>query len=281
MKEIKTKLLNDQDINELLKEFKQALNERKDYFTFNHRYSSHGLDIEEQAVYTSSSDFNGIYYPNNEIIINNKNYDFICLAINEETNEKGFIYNFTFIKKDGSTYEEFYFQPFKTLIYDQNELIIMEDLNKTIKQYEKEIKTLESIKRVYKKDGGDFANLSKNYNVENGSIQILTSYKEWYKPESRYNAEINLYKSFGYCNYSSFTLNISKDSEININDIEQSLIHNLELKKQYLIEYKEKLNSLHRVFKEVKRLSKQIKKVVDESNLYYAFYNYFDKLIKF
>lgn len=281
MKTIKTKPLTENEQKELIKEFKFLLSERPDYIEFITRYNKE--DVTDQACYISSSDNIGIYFPNNNIILK-KGCEFICLSINEETKEKGFIYYLEYRNKDDKIIDKvsgYYFQPINSLIYDSEELEIKKEIEKNIKEYKKSIELLKSIKRVYKKDGSDFQKLSNNFIIENGSIIIESDYLKYNTEDSKYKTEVKLFKSFGYCDYKEYYLYIYNKEEINASRIEEEIKEQLEKNKKYLKEEEENFKKLHHVYKKIKKLAHEIYKTVSTNNLEMKFYNKFDKIIRY
>lgn len=159
MKEILTQSMNEKEIKEGLKLFKKWITLSKTKYT-------HANPLE-QNCYTSGSYIIGVFFPNTvfETLPAHSHYE-IC-SISKVGGELGLVYSL----KDSANiperarvyFNEFIFEDFTTLIYGSHYKTVKNKIEKRIKEYKKDIETLKNIKRVYKKDGGNFADTLRNF----------------------------------------------------------------------------------------------------------------------
>lgn len=158
------------ELNE--KEQKEAIKEFEKYIKSDRSIIDNIKGCEPlQYCYTSSSSLAGVFLPNNEITLkqHQRFYDFVCIGKNENNqlglwlglksehfengNPKGWLQEYIFIE---FVYIDYHY-------FDIKNKIIAD-----IKELKEDIKTLESVKLVSKKNGDAFSIYNKNfeYNVK-------------------------------------------------------------------------------------------------------------------
>lgn len=170
---INTFEMNDNDINNALTLFKQAIKDGK--------ITGSNLD---QTCYISSSSIIGLYLPNSndiEIFKSRKDYTFTAIALANEdeymhTAKLGVIFTINDECENKNIKSEYYFTSFEELLTDNTERDIAQNKLSFLKQYEYDLSKLEKFERLYTKDGSDFKILGKNFNVNVCKATYGTAY---------------------------------------------------------------------------------------------------------
>ena len=198
---------NFEEIKEMTnEEIKEALKELKKVIKLGIIKSDHADPIAE-GVYTSSSDFAGVFFPNS--ILYDATYTerrsacWAPVALCKRQKNGGFSYGLMYdLTEKGASDEIYkklyidtkidprYFVSFYEMTYTSEERQTLEALNANIEECKKDLKILNNIKFITKKDGQPFANLTKN--IEEHPIKNITfsvSYDEYIEQLKIYNSE--------------------------------------------------------------------------------------------
>lgn len=152
------KPLNEAEIKEGLTLLKEGL--KRGVFSYEH------ADPIAQNCYISSGFIEGLYFPNTTLKLNalkHLNYSIICIAkigckislvyeLKEDTDQR--------LK---AHLKDFISDSLECLVYSADELAIINKLRARIKEHSDTLENVAKFKRVYKKNGEDFADLVKNF----------------------------------------------------------------------------------------------------------------------
>ena len=115
------------------------------------------------------------------------------------------------------------------------------------------INAWKSVKRVTKKDGGDFANIGKNFS--NGKV------KQKYPWDNALELSIDYHCDTGWA-YDSVEIK----EEDTVEDVFKKINNRIEILTQYVEEDDKKANSVQYVFNEVDKTMKELLKFCKENN---------------
>lgn len=269
-KRFEVRELTQEEKERILKEFKQLLAERSDFISVVNN-GGKNLNLKNECCYISSGDIIGVYFPNLEFEMSRKNtridINFVCIGVNKETSESGLIYNINYIDSPSAAINGDYFESFDELLTTYEEREIRKKINQEIKRLNEELRVLKSIKRVTKKDGKDFQNLSKNFIIENGKINCQESYNQYNVPECRYNASIKLYK-YNFGGYAdNAEIDIYKIDKITADDVSNQIKLTIENREKQLKEYERKLNNLHSTIKLIETKCRELAEALKPTGL--------------
>lgn len=251
MTQIKTQNMSEKEIKEGLKLF--SLYIQKTNTTIRN------ADPIKENCYITSGDIIGVYFPNSEILTPEHKYFYDFCSISKVNNELGVIWSLKDEKHDPETMRplgwlnEYIFCSFDEAIYGSQFVDAKHELLKRTRAKEKELNALKSIKRIYKKDGGQFAEFTKNYNVK-----------------------FILEKSFsnvGYCwakfcfNYDDYTIYLKSENVLTIEYMDQCIAENIAKVENKIKEYKNALKSLLKDFAKVQKATQQLKEVLKNNEL--------------
>lgn len=143
--------MNEKEIAEAIKQLKKCI--KKGVITYTH------ANPVEQYCYISSGDITGLFFPNSEIDYFKEHFDFI--AVVKKYDKLGICYEYKeeFRRNGAQWTQDPFFASFDELLNSQNELLLIDAINKDLQQYNDNLEVLANIKLVYKKDGGEFKNL--------------------------------------------------------------------------------------------------------------------------
>lgn len=250
MEKLKTTITKEEKTN-ILNMFSQLLKERPNIIkdTINTSIKN----TIEQACFISrglEGKADGIFFPNSIFEMNNSKKDFICLCIYDGKPSICLAYPDDSIFN--SLKDKLYFTSLESLIYSYEELERREELDSYIKDYQDKIELLNSIYRVFKKDGKDFQNFEKNFSSKlNNFIMRFESDTRIVLYASK-TFENGFYKRYADVIYLSGT---GYTKENITPSIFMDLLNN-EIKKynDYLSECKSKLENLHREALQVEKI---------------------------
>lgn len=198
---------NFEEIKEMTtEEIKEALKELKKVIKLGIIKSDHADPIAE-GVYTSSSDFAGVFFPNS--LLYDTTYSERRSALwapvalcKRQTNgglSYGLMYDLTEKGASDEIYKKLYidakidpryFVSFYEMTYTSEERQTLEELNANIEECKKDLKILNNIKFITKKDGQPFANLSKNIEEHpTKNITFSVSYDEYIEQLKIFSSE--------------------------------------------------------------------------------------------
>lgn len=167
-------------------------------------------------------------------------------------------------------------------IYYFNTIKILNDLENDIFNYENEIKALQEIKRLKKKDGTDFKNLRQNFNDKlyyDFSLGFCKNIYVYYEYRN-YDLKYNEYK---ISNNIKHTIYLKNDIEITLDIIENAIKNEIETLKNYINNNKRSIemikNNELEIFKELEKVKYLYKNLDDKNdeakkNIYYKLYKY-------
>lgn len=167
-------------------------------------------------------------------------------------------------------------------IYYFNTIKILNDLENDIFNYENEIKALQEIKRLKKKDGSDFKNLKQNFNDKLYYDFSLNFCKNIYVYYKHRNYDLK-YNEYNISNYTEHTIYLKNDIEITPDIIENAIKNEIETLKNYINNKKRSIemikNNELEIFKELEKVKYLYKKLDDKNdeakkNIYYKLYKY-------
>lgn len=275
MKELKTTITAEEKKN-ILKMFEQALKERPN--TIKDLNNTSIKNTIEQSCFISSGlngEADGIFFPNSIFEINGSKKDFICLCIYDNKPSMCLSYPDNTIFK--SLKDKLYFTSLESVICSNEEIEARKELNSYINNYEDKIELLNSVYRVFKKDGKDFSNFEKNFNSKLNHFSICfesdtrialyaskTFENDFYK---RYEDTIYL-SGTGYTKENitpSIFMDVIKDTIKKYND--------------YIAEYKNKLKKLHSEALQVEKIFNGLIAKKDDFINKSFFRQYFEKNI--
>lgn len=247
MEELKTTITPEEKEN-ILTMFSQLLKERPNRVkdlqnksiknTINQAcFISKGLDGEAD----------GIFFPNSQFEIYNQKKDFICLCIYEGVPSMCLAF------PDNSVFNgQKYFVSLESLVYSSEELEARKKLNSYITGYQNKIELLSSIYRVFKKDGKDFQNFEKNFNSKMTYFSIKFDSDTrigLYASELLENGFYNRYNDTIYLSGTGYTKENIKPADF------MSIVNDYKTKySEYIKEYKNKLENLHREALQVEKI---------------------------
>jgi len=251
MEKIITQEMTQKEINESIKLLKLCIKENKINYT---RYNP-----TQDNCYTSSSDIIGIYFPNTIFIKcqpNNekesKNYE-LC-ALSKVGGELGIIQS---LKDDTSEELKRYFAPYKFIsfdmfLYGQHYKAIKRGILQDIECYTERLNFLEGIKRISKKNGEDFQDVTKNF--VNVSIALKLDWLSQNHCDKvvlyKMGQEITLYRK-------------DNDKEQNANpsanEIESLINEEIARVKGYINEWRKDLDNLPKDFRKFERVAASLK----------------------
>ena len=155
--------MKEEEQKEALKLLALAIKEKK--ISYN---PEHASPLKENC-YISSGSVEGIYFPNTEFI-NDAIYKVVCVA--KYKGELGIIFEYVGRYANPENKNNYNFSSFEYLLYNYDERKILESLNAEIKVYNEDLQAINLIELQTKKDGTEFADFSKNFNIENDKKTI-------------------------------------------------------------------------------------------------------------
>lgn len=170
MKELKTTITAEEKKN-ILMMFTQLLKERPNIIKDLNNTSI--KNTIEQACFISSGlngEADGIFFPNSIFKMNNSTKDFVCLCMYNDKPSICMAYPDNTVFK--SLKDKLYFTSLESVIYSNEELEARKELNSYINNYQNKIELLNSVYRVFKKDGKDFSNFEKNFGSKMNHFSI-------------------------------------------------------------------------------------------------------------
>ena len=239
-----TKPMTQEEVKEALKLFNQCI--KKSVITYEH------ADPIKENCYISSGDIEGIYFPNSEIKMINENYEFVSVSkygyqFSDYNNNLGVIYYYQ-SKMLGK--EDYYFISFNDLLYTRMEQEIREQAQKQIARAKAELKTLNAIKFITKKDGGNYEDLLKNIDKSNGI-------KCWWYEKNNFNNWIKVY--FGDNTGHGATITLYKGDSVE--SIKAEIKQTIYFKEKYIKECETSIKKASKTQKIVNQINELIKKL--------------------
>ena len=162
MEKLKTTITTKEKKN-ILEMFYQLLKERPNIIKDLNNASI--KNTIEQACFISkglNGEVDGIFFPNSIFEINGSKKDFVCLCMHNDKPSICMAYPDNTVFK--SLKDKLYFTSLESVIYSNEEIEARKELNSYINNYQNKIELLNSVYRVFKKDGKDFQNFEKNFN---------------------------------------------------------------------------------------------------------------------
>ena len=148
------------------KEIKNALSLFKKYIVMAGITYTHENPIN-QNCYISSSDIIGVYFPNTQFDQLKKHSHYDICSLSKVGGQLGIVYslkdNAAIPERARIYFDNYIFEDFIDLLYGYHFKNIYKKLEKRIKDYTETLNTLSKIKRIYKKDGGNFADTLRNF----------------------------------------------------------------------------------------------------------------------
>lgn len=257
MKTIFTQPQNENEIKTSLNLFKKLLTKHADRFTI-----EHADPIKENCYIASAGCVVGVYFPNS-IIKDSKHtlYKVCCLA--KINNILGVVYE---LKEDNNLtekakiyFDNYIFYSFNDLIYTYEETLIIKNINNRIKDYEKQLNALNKIKRVYKKNGDNFARLFDNF--EGATFTPSYSLMSGALVSVKINYDcVYLYRK-----------DENKDKDPTADEIETLINEAKEKYNNYLKEERDNLRNLEKNYKKFSKIVKDLKAFLNSVNNQYDF----------
>lgn len=254
MKEFKTTITAEEKKN-ILEMFYQLLKERPN--TIKDLQNKNIKNTIDESCFISkglNGEADGIFFPNSQFEMHNSKKDLVCLCIYDNKPSMCLSYPDNTIFK--SLKDKLYFTSLESLIYSYEEIEERKKLNYYINDYQDKIELLNSIYRVFKKDGKDFQNFEKNFNskldhfsIYFGSNTRITLYASQLFGNGFYQQyEDTIYfASTGYTKENitpSIFMDVIKDTIKKYND--------------YISEYKNKLEKLHDEALQIEKISNDL-----------------------
>lgn len=232
MKDFVTQEMSKQEKAEGLKLLKKYLTKQKATITGAVPYHFYAL--------TSLNGVNGVYFPDSKIEVESlKLMTVLCIAKVDNALGLVFAYDKEKISKiEREGIRNFYnnksndldFADFDHLIYDYDCLDIKKKIEARIKDYEKDLKTLESVEVITKKDGKPFTKLGNNFT----NVTITSAYR-W---------RIDVYSVNLYNSVSLHRDNNNHDKDITIEEVKTLIFEEIKRKKERLAKEKQALKDL-------------------------------------
>ncbi len=245
-----TQEMNDNEIKTAVKLFEKAM-KKSGLFKY-----THANPLTDNCYISSCGCIIGVYFPNTQFeCLNHSHYE-VC-ALVKHNNELGVCYSlkddFNPSDKVRVYFDDYIFASFDELIYTREEREIKKAVERRIKEYNKNLKTLESIKRVYKKNGEPFARLLDNFTGANISLSYSLMGGEVASVKINYD-EIYIYRK----DENREKPLTAEELESLINEYKQRFIN-------YLATEKNNLKTLESNFKKFKKITDQLKDFLSQT----------------
>lgn len=242
--------LTEKEIKESLTLLKLAI--QKKIFAYEH------ADPTKENCYISSGYISGVYFPNSEIIQLNPmnkrkhpNYKVDCIG--KYKGELGVYYS---LREDNNInpkimhyFDTYIFEPFQDLIYDYHYNKIIKKIDNDIKYYKEDLELLQRIKRVYKKNGENFAKVLQNFTGANlyFSFSILSSCVS----SVQVNGRISLYRT---------NENREKSDTPTVDEVEQLINQEKEKYHNWINDKEKAKKDLSKNFAKFQKIIEELKK---------------------
>lgn len=251
--------MNDDEQREAIKLLKKCIKEGKI------TYDKEKANPCEQYCYISSGSVEGIYFPNSEIDYAKKYFDFV--AVTKVDGELGITLSFNEDEAPDRVKQfhvnDYCFQSFISILYTYEERNCIEELQNNINRCKDELFVLKRIKRIYKKDGKPFADLTKNIDPNpEPNIHLYLSCDYSKISTDPIYVEVNCSelctsaKGYKYNNYYKCRLYQVKTAD----DIEIEVKKQVENKEKYIAELESDIKNVKTIFKKAFAFKKEMSK---------------------
>ena len=230
-------------------------------------------DPIKQNCYISSSYIEGLYFPNTSFYLTAEKHTFynVC-AIAKINYNLCLVYSLKDDTPDNlkEHLKEFTSDTLESLIYSYEERQILSELNKRIKEHKSELETLTKIKRVYKKNGEDFALLSK----------CFEGYYSFYIGRSWFNGEATEIKINGVSLWRSDEAR-KQSREPSAEEVEALICQYIQTNKDYINKYERAKKTTRQNYLKMSKLVNTCKAFFDtlQNGEYYIFKKQFKDMI--
>lgn len=253
--------MNQTEIEQAIALLKEGL--KRGVFTYEH------ANPIEQNCYISSNYIEGLYFPNTTIktSAHSEGLKFVCLA------KVKYQLVAVFEWKD-SKYEslngKYHTDRLKDLVFTQEENEVTDELTRRIKNLSEDLESLSKIKRVHKKDGKDFATLTRNFE----GVYSLNC--DWYGYPKKHCHSV-------YVNGYYLSLKQEKDTEPSADEIESLINAEKEILKKNIKAHRERLKRVAQNVRKIYRLVKPLRaylNTLDDITEFYLYRRTIENLIK-
>lgn len=166
-------------------------------------------------------------------------------------------------------------------IYYYNKNKIIKRIKNYIVNYEEEIKTLQTIKRLYKKDGTDFKNLKQNFN-DVLHISVFFDIPELYAYGTQYDYDLKYdeTKKRNYAKIYIYDENIKTASDLTPQNIENAIKNTIEKLNKHIEKAENAIKEIQEdaagIFKDLENVKAKYQKLSKNENrdIYYGLYTF-------
>lgn len=254
---LKTEIMNDKDITLSIKYLKKALS--KKVFTY-----EHADPIEQNCYISSAGCIIGLYFPNTKIMQKRHPSYNVC-SLSKVGGVLGVVYS---LKEECKTdklakyFEEFIFESFEQVLYPVEFGRVREHIQRNRQAYAEDVRKLENIKRVYKKDGGNFARFLDNF--KGGTIELSRSYMD---------GSVMSFKIGGFDGVYLYRDNetAKHNPEPTADELEELIAKKKESLLRCVAECDKDLKNLEKDFEKFEKITKELKDFLHSVNNIYAY----------
>ena len=246
------KNISDVQKNEIIKLFKQVLEEKPEFIK-DKRSSSIKNTIDQSCFISEglNGEYDGIFFPNASFEMF-KDLEFVCLCLHD--NKPSMCMKFVDTNK-------FHFEALEDILYSREEQEFRKKLIKSKKDYEQRFCLLSSIYRKTKKDGEDFKDLFKNFDSSmkyfKMAANIFSTRIDIYASDTKPNGMYERYEDTIYLIRGKTT------SDLTASELMELIQQEIEKYKKYIKEKEQQLSCLHT---EALKVEKIFQKLLDENN---------------
>lgn len=242
---LNTKEMTQNEIKEALANFKKCL--KMGLFTYEH------ADPLKEYCFISSSDIMGLYFPNSEIKTQAKMgfspcwYDFIALA--KVGDALGFVVSFNEENAPDAIkrfeVNEDIFVSFNEVLFSPEERRTIEEIEARINDLKSDLKVINNIKYITKKDGKPFKDIFKNIDPQPEANKRITYWADsWGYYRISLSEEMTSKNGVKYNNY--YRLDVYNPESLE--DLQNTLSRFKEQKEQHIKEYQNDIKNIKKIF---------------------------------